>query len=470
MEPREWRGLQSALAGDVVLPAAGEYAALRRPPVARFDDGFLTAAEASGPEAIVLCREPADAAETIAFARRFGLEIAIRSGGHCFAGRSFTRGVVIDVSPMQSVSVADGVATVGAGTRLGVVYESLAREQLTIAAGCGTSVGIAGLTLGGGLGILGRMHGLTCDQLLGAEIVLADGRVVECDEHHDADLFWALRGAGGGNFGVATSFRFRPVPAPAATGFDLVWPYAEAGAVLGAWQEWAPDAPDELAASVLITLFGDLDQPPLVHLFGGMAGTESETFSLLGGLIDRIGTEPVATASEHGSYVETKRYLAGLGDQFEQIERAREARPVPSFSKSEFFERPLPRDAIDALLANFVAARVAGQSRELDCMSWGGAYNRVPADATAFPHRTARFLIKHAVVFGPDASDAGKEAARGWLTRSWESVHPWGTGGVYVNFTEPGLHRPETAYYGPNHERLLSVKRRYDPDNFFGFR
>jgi Berberine and berberine like len=144
--------------------------------------------------------------------------------------------------------------------------------------------------------------------------------------------------------------------------------------------------------------------------------------------------------------------------------------PVPSFSKSEFFDRTLPTEAIDALLSNFAGARVAGQSGELDCMPFGGAYNRVPAAATAFPHRCARFLLKHTVVFDRDSSAAEKEAARGWLTRSWESVHPWGTGGVYVNFSEPDLQLPESAYYGANCERLLSVKRRYDPDDVFGFR
>jgi FAD/FMN-containing dehydrogenase len=466
----DWSALQSAIAGEVVLASAPKYATLRRPPLARFDDRFLTVAENDGPEAIVMCREPADAAATIAFARRFGRETTVRSGGHCFAGRSYTSGIVIDVSPMRSVSVAGGVATIGAGTRLGNVYESLAAEGLTIAAGSGPSVGIAGLALGGGVGILGRKYGLTCDQLLGAQIVLADGRLIDCDEHHDEELFWALRGAGGGNFGVVTELRFRPAPAPGATGFHLAWPYSGAAAVLGAWQQWAPDAPEELAASVLITLFGDLDQPPLVHVFGAMAGTESETFFLLDELVARIGSDPTTTASEHGAYVETKRYLAGLGDQFEQIEREREVQPVPSFSKSEFFERPLPCEAIEALLANFAAARVAGQSRELDCMPLSGAYNRVPADATAFPHRSARFLLKHAVVFDPGASTDEKEAARRWLTRSWESVHPWGTGGVYVNFPEPDLRRPGTAYYGGNYERLLTVKRRYDPDDVFGFR
>jgi FAD/FMN-containing dehydrogenase len=466
----DWRTLQSAIEGDVVLPDAPRYESLRTPPVARFDDGFLTSAAATGPEAIVLCREPADISATIAFARRFGLDTAPRSGGHCFAGHSFTSRIVIDVSPLSSVSMADGVATVGAGTLLGALYDALDAEGLTIPAGCGASVGIAGLTLGGGIGILGRTYGLTCDQLLGAQVVLADGSVVDCDDHHDEDLFWALRGAGGANFGVVTSFRFRAVPAPDATGFHLVWPYTDAAAVLEAWQEWAPDAPDELTASALVTLFGDLEQAPLVNVFGAMVGTESETFSLLEGLVARIGSDPATTASAHGLYVEMKRYLAGLGDQFEQIEREPATQPVHAFSRSEFFARQLPAEAVGTLVDHFAAARIPGQARELDCMPWGGAYNRLPADATAFPHRSARCVIKHTVVFDPDASAHGRDAARRWLARSWETVHPWGTGGVYANFREPDLRSPENAYYGTNHDRLLSVKRRYDPENFFGFR
>jgi FAD/FMN-containing dehydrogenase len=139
---------------------------------------------------------------------------------------------------MRSVAVAGQVATVGVGVRLGELYDTLAEHGLTIPAGCGPSVGIAGLTLGGGLGILGRKHGLTCDHLLGAQVVLADGRVVECGEHHDGELFWALRGAGGGHFGVVTSLVFRTLPAPAATVFHLTWPPAAAAAVVQAWQAW----------------------------------------------------------------------------------------------------------------------------------------------------------------------------------------------------------------------------------------
>jgi FAD/FMN-containing dehydrogenase len=465
----EWQALEAATAGEVILPGAAEYASVCLLPVARFDDDFLTRARTARPAAVVLCKEPDDVSATIAFARRFGLEAVPRSGGHCFAGHSWGSGIVIDVSPMSSVSVSDGRATIGSGARLGEVYEALEVDELTIAAGCGATVGIAGLALGGGVGILGRLYGLTCDQLLGAELVLADGRVVDSDGDRDAELFWALRGGGGGNFGVVTSFVFRTVPAPVATAFHLVWPFPDAAAVIDAWQRWAPDAPDELAASVLVTVPDELDRVPLVNAFGAMVGTESDASELLDELVGRIGAEPATVDFEHGSYVQTKRYLGGLGDQFEEIEHD-QTQPVSSFSKSEFFAHALPTEAVAALVAQLGEARVTGESRELDCMPFGGAYNRVPVDATAFPHRGARFLLKHTVVVEPDASMREKDAARRWLARSWESVHPWGTGGVYVNFPEPDLAGAEQAYHGTNYEHLLAVKQRYDPDGFFRFR
>jgi FAD/FMN-containing dehydrogenase len=299
------RAHERAVAGDVLLPGSQEYESLRRPAIARFD--------AVRPDAVVACSSPADVAETIAFARRAGLHVAVRSGGHCFAGRSSSTGIVIDVSPMRSVSVSDGVATIGAGARLGDVYDALEAEGLTIPAGCGPTVGIAGLTLGGGLGILGRRHGLTSDHLLGAEVVLADGRVVECDDELERDLFWALRGGGGGNFGVVTSFRFRTVPPPDATSFHLEWPHTDGAAVVAAWQDWAPAAPNELAASLLVNAAGEPGRPPVVHVFGAMVDVESRTADLLDELVGRAGADPASSSLEHMPYRETKRYLAEHG-------------------------------------------------------------------------------------------------------------------------------------------------------------
>jgi FAD/FMN-containing dehydrogenase len=301
----DWDALRSAIAGEVVLPGSPGYEAARKPAIARFHDAW--------PQAIVLCETPEDVSEAILFARRSGIRTATRSGGHCFAGRSSTKGIVIDVSPMRSVSVSDGVATVGAGARLGEVYDALEEHGLTIPAGCGPTVGISGLALGGGLGILGRKNGLTSDSLLAAQVVLADGRVVECDDYHHEDLFWALRGAGGGNLGVVTSLVFGTIPAPAATAFHLIWPHAHAASVMEAWQHWSPVGPDELAASLLLTASGDPAEPPEVNVFGAMLGTESDTEELLDGLVGRAGADPASASLEHASYRETKRYLAEHG-------------------------------------------------------------------------------------------------------------------------------------------------------------
>lgn len=450
----DWHALQNALTGEVILPGSPGYETVSKPAIARFYD--------ARPQAVVLLPSPEEVSEVISFACRSGLETAIRSGGHCFAGRSSTEGIVIDVRPMRSVSVSDGVATVGAGARLGEVYDELGEHGLTIPAGCGPSVGISGLTLGGGMGILGRRHGLTSDSLLAAQVVLAGGGIVGCDAHNEPDLFWALRGAGSGNFGVVTSLVFETVPAPEATAFHLIWPYSYAAEIVGAWQVWSPDAPDELAASLLVVAPSDIDQPPTVNVFGAMLGTESDTRDLLEELVVRTGVDPTAATFEHASYRETKRYLAehGPGDD----------RPDGNqFNKSEFFREPLPTEAVAALVDNLAEGRIAGQSRELDFTPWGGAYNRLPTDATAFAHREERFLLLHVAVVDPDASTAQREAARDWLVRSWASVHPWGSGGVYPNFPDPDLEDWASAYHGTNFGRLSRVKARYDPEGFFRF-
>ncbi len=256
----DWRALQGSLEGEVVLPGDADYEAARTPAVARFD-GFH-------PQAVVRCRNADDVAAALSFARRTGLELAVRSGGHCFAGHSSSDGVVLDVGPLAGVTLDGGIATVGPGTRLGAVYDALAPHGVTLPAGCGPDVGIAGLALGGGLGVLGRQHGVTSDSLVGAQVVLADGRIVECHATREADLFWALRGAGAAGFGVVTSLAFRTCPAPRTTTFHAVWAARAAASVIAAWQDWAPDGPDELAASLVVTAARDAERPALASVFG----------------------------------------------------------------------------------------------------------------------------------------------------------------------------------------------------------
>lgn len=464
----DWKALQAGIDGAVILPGSPDYELVRRPAMAHF--------ATIRPQAVVRCTTAADVSATIAFASQIHLPSAIRSGGHSVAGRSSTQGIVIDVTPMSSVSVAGEVATVGAGTRLGALYDALAEHGRTLPAGCGSSVGIAGLTLGGGIGILGRKHGLTCDRLLQAEVVLADGRAVECGEHAEEELFWALRGAGGGNFGVVTSLVFRTVPAPAATGFHLVWPIAHATRTVEAWQTWAPTAPGELDATLRLTAVGDGARPPLADVFGAVLASEGDAVELLSELVARVSAEPTFVSRRHMPYREVKRYLDGLGPTGDQVGQAyagpvpgQAFEPGPIFSKSEFFRQPLHRDTIAALVGNLTRGLAGGHSREVSFLPWGGAYNQVRADATAFAHRAELFLVQHLADINPGASRAECDAARDWLTRSWALAHPSGSGGVYPNFPDPDLQDWGHAYYGGNYDRLLHVKARYDPGNIFHF-
>jgi FAD/FMN-containing dehydrogenase len=460
-----WEALRRGIDGEVALPGSSAYQAARPPFNARFRD--------VRPSAIVSCASPQDVAEAISLARRHPLELATRAGGHSFAAHSSTRGVLVDLTPMRSVTVAGGVATVGAGARLGEVYEALQDHDLAIPAGTCPPVGVAGLTLGGGLGILGRRYGVTSDHLVGAEVVLADGRIVRCDDHHDQDLFWALRGAGAGNFGVVTKLVLRAVPAPpTTTNLHLAWPYAQAAAVIGAWQRWAPTGPDELAASLKITAGDDPHRPPAVDLYGAFHGSRADAAQLVEGLVGQVGADPSTAALTPMTWPQTRRFWAELGNTGQ--ESGGSSVPQPSraqclYAKSEFFARPLPPEAVEALLEAFVEGRTSGESRELDFMPWGGAYNRRPPDATAFVHRDQLFQLKHAVVVRPDAPPADQAAAHRAATRSWASVHRWGSGRVFQNFADPDLEPWAEAYYGPNYARLVRVKARYDPSNLFRF-
>lgn len=255
------KDLQSALDGELLTPTTPGYDDARRPAIARYRD--------VRPRAVVRCAAVHDVLRTVAFARETGTSVVPRGGGHCFAGRSsISDGIVLDLSRLDTITVGDdGRATIGAGAQLGQVYEALHRQGRTLPLGCGLTVGIAGLTLGGGLGLLGRRHGLTCDSLVSAQVVLSDGRLVDCDTNREPDLFWALRGAGGGQFGVATSFVFATVAEPRITRFEAHWPQVRAAAVVAAWQSWAPDAPDDVTAN--LTVSAEPGHPPQVAVWGG---------------------------------------------------------------------------------------------------------------------------------------------------------------------------------------------------------
>lgn len=391
---------------------------------------------------VMRCGSDDDVVRALEHARTIGARPVPRGGGHCFAGRSSADGVLIDLGGLDGVVVDGGVATIGAGARLAGVYGALHRHGRTVPAGCGPTVGIAGLTLGGGIGLLGRRYGLTCDRLAGTRVVLADGRVVDCDRDREPDLFWALRGAGGGQFGIVTSLVLDTVPEPAATRIGFGPPRAPLPEVIAAWQDWAPDAPDDV--TVGLEVLARPGRPVEVTLGGASLLPAAATRELLDGFGAAVGASPRLV--DGVPYARLKGMLAGP-DPLPEGRRIR----------SEFFARPLRRATIDALCAALAGGADDGP-RRLAFTPMGGAYNRVPAEATAFAHRGERFLLEH-----------GAAAASAWTDASWEIAHADGSGHVYPNFPDLALADARAAYHGRNLARLAGVKWRYDPERVFGF-
>ncbi|GAB3758457.1 FAD-binding oxidoreductase [Microlunatus parietis] len=425
-----------SLDGAVFSPDSPGYDAARRP--------AHPAYRGVRPRLVAQCRSMSDVVRTLSYARGTGERFAIRSGGHCFAGRSSTDGVLLDLSGLDEVSVRRGIAGVGAGARLGRVYAALHESGRTLPAGCGPTVGIAGLTLGGGIGLLGRRYGLTSDRLVGARVVLADGSVVDCDPDCEPDLFWALRGAGGGQFGVVTTLRYETVPEPVMTRIEGTWSGVDPTALVAAWQDWAPDAPDEL--TVNLTLVSDPGRPVGITLVGAAALDEAATRTLLRDLLAPAGMPSAVVRLRGGlAYQRLKSTLTDPRDVPERVLRIR----------SEFFRRSLPPRLLGELLEGFGEQRAAGR-RQLTFTAMGGTYNRVPAAATAFAHRAERFLLEHI----GDPSD-------GWVDQSWATAHRGGSGRVYPNFPDPVLADAPAAYHAENRTRLAAIKRAYDPDGFF---
>ncbi|WP_232828477.1 FAD-binding oxidoreductase [Kribbella monticola] len=420
--------------GELFGPESPGYDAVRRPVNLAFQD--------RRPKYVVRCRSVADVVATLAFARATGERLVPRGGGHCFAGRSSTDGIVLDLSGLDGIAVAaDGTATIGAGVRLGQLYAALHAEGRTLPAGCGPTVGIAGLTLGGGIGLLGRKYGLTCDHLIGAQVVLADGSVVDCDEDHEPELFWALRGAGGGQFGVVTVLRFATVPEPMATYLVARLPITAPEELLSAWQRWAPDAPDDLTVKLVVA--SEPGRPLEATLIGASLLAEGPTQELL-----REFAEPAALELRRMPY-------SLLKEAFD------DPRGLPAIRlRSEYFSHSITPETVEDLLTALDdgPAGTRDQARELNFHAMGGAYGRIAEDATAFAHRNERFLLEHVGA----ASDP-------WVDTSWSIAHRDGSGRVYPNFPDPALDDWATAYHGANYPRLQAVKHAYDPDRFFDF-
>ncbi|MHB1873602.1 MAG: FAD-binding oxidoreductase [Streptosporangiaceae bacterium] len=476
----DWAALAARLStGRLLRPGAPGYGTARLLYDPRFDNAH--------PAGVAYCAVPADVSACLAFVRRFGLGVAARSGGHSYGGWSTSTGLVIDVTQMSRVSIdaAAGTARVGAGTLLIDLYAELAGHGLAVPAGSCPTVGIAGLALGGGVGVVGRLYGLTCDNVLGVQIVTADGVVRECGPGSESDLYWACRGGGGGSFGVVTEFTLRTHPAPDLVIFYLTWPWSQAAAVIAAWQRWAPTAPDALWSN--LHLAAAPGGQPMISVGGAFAGSQARAGTLLAGLYAAAGSTPSSVYLQRQSYLDAMRVEAGCGSLSVPQCHLPSQNPdgvlsrEPSFARSDFYTRPLPAAGIAAMLAQVermtAVSGAPGASGGVAFDSCGGAMNRVSPDATAFVHRGALFLAQYSIWWTPQrspgdpagAATSGVRRLRAWLDGFYAAMRPYASGEAYQNYADPGLADWERAYYGANYPRLQRVKAAVDPGDLFRF-
>jgi FAD/FMN-containing dehydrogenase len=376
--------------------------------------------------------------------------VRARSGGHSYAGYSTAaRGVVLDLRDLNAIRVDKhtGTATIGAGALLIDVYAELAKSGVTLPGGTCPTVGIAGVTLGGGFGLASRRFGLTVDSVKAMRLVTADSRLQSVDEHTDSDLFWALRGGGGGNFGVVTEFTFKTHPMPAvSTFFKITWTSLSAAAI-EAWQSWAPHADDRVTSTLHVEAGG-----PDIHVTGQFLGPEAEVRRHLTTLLDVPGAD--LSAPFQLPYLAMQLSLAECAGMSPEVCK-RQAKGVTFRAKSDYVVKPLSADGRAAMIA---AAEQPGG--DLVCDSYGGAIGKVDADATAFVHRGPLFCIQY---YAPDTT------SNGWVDQAWTKMRPHVSGKAYQNYIDHELDGWEEAYYGSALPRLNQVRHRVDPHHYFNF-
>ena len=463
-----WAALGAALTGRLVVPTSPSYPNDRLLYNSKFTDLH--------PRAIAYCASATDVARCIDFANSHAVAVAARSGGHSYGGYSTTRGLVIDVSPLAAVVVdpRSNSATVGAGAQLIDVYNSVGRAGRLLPGGSCPSVGIAGLALGGGIGVFGRQYGLTTDNLRALTLITADGELVTANASEHADLWWASRGGGGGNFGVATSFEFDVHPMPPVTLFTRQYPWEAATNVLASWQRWIGSAPDQLWSNCLLLSQGSYGF--LAQISGVLCGSPAELASLLAPLTSDIATKPSYSfvgAEDYLSAMEIEAGCSGLSVASCHLSTERAGGRLSrsaSAAKSSYVDEPLSGAKVETMVEAVTnlhqRAPTVGGGLAFD--AYGGAINRVASHDSAFVHRNKLAGIQASYSWSLDAPASVVAAGHEWLVWLGDHVFDARTG-AYQNYIDPSLADWPTAYYGTNLARLADIKRRYDPDNLFSF-
>lgn len=434
-----YSSLADTLDGTLVTPNSSKYASAARV--------FNPIYDGRKPAAVAQCASTADVRACVRAAASSKGTIAARAGGHSYAGYSVPDdALVADVSKLSDVRVhSDGSAVIGAGAQLMDVYKTLARSGRALPGGSCPSVGIAGLTLGGGVGVLTRTYGLTCDLLTSAKIVTADGKLRTASKHSNPDLFWALRGGGGGNFGIVTSLTFDTVRAQPLTVFTVSFGKDSAEKVLTGWQNWLPTAPEKLWTKC--TVSGG--PSPSGSLAGCYVGRESDLTPLLNQLVKEIGLNPSNKVVSTKDFLPAMRFYAGGGDG------ARESFVGSSRIQTKKIRKPGK------------VVSLAQDRSGLDIMfdALGGAVSRIADDATAFPYRSALSTVQVYQTTTP----AKRSEANKTVAAVRDGLADLVGNAAYVNYIDPKLPDWGQAYYGDNLSKLQQVARDYDPHQLFSF-
>jgi FAD/FMN-containing dehydrogenase len=401
------------------------------------------------PAAIVRCTGAADVIQAVNFAREREFLVSVRGGGHSASGSAICDGgIMIDLSPMKSIRVEPSRRTARAepGVLLGEFDRETQAFGLATTAGVVSTTGVAGLTLGGGIGRLGRKYGLACDNLLNVDVVTADGRLLTASISENPDLFWGVRG-GGGNFGICTSFDYQLHPVgPTVLGGAIVFPFDQAKQVLKFYSDYSISAPDELSADAVLMTSPEGERVVAISVcyIGELQDGERVLRPL------RIFGHPLADQIGPVSYVELQR---GADPLF--------ASGLHFYWKSGFMTQ-IGAATIDALVEHFPT--VSSQRSLVVFQQYGGAAGRISPRETAFVHREAQYDFIVASVWS-DPAETEQHIA--WARRTWDLMRPFTTGAFYLNnLCDEDEERVRVAY-GDNFERLVALKNKYDPKNFF---
>jgi FAD/FMN-containing dehydrogenase len=434
--------LGEGLSGPVLAPGDPGYDQVRR-----IRNGLID----KHPAVIARCMHTADVVDAVNFGRAEGLEISVRGGGHNVAGKAVTDGgLMIDLSLMRGIHVDPVQAAVRAqaGVTVGDLDRATAAFGLATPSGVVSSTGIAGLTLGGGIGWLMGKHGMAVDNLLSAEVVLASGEVVTASEDSDSDLFWALRG-GGGNFGVVSSFEYRTHPVASVLGGPVLHPLAAAPQLFAFYREFAAGLPDELSTQAVFIHAPDGSGTKLCGVAVCHAGDDRDRAEADLRPLRRFGS-PAADTIERIPYPVVNTGVDWLSPP-----------GALNYWKSAFFSE-LSDQAVEVMATAF--ERAPSDLCALVIEEFHGAVTRVAPTATAYPHREPGhnlFLISQWT--DPAQTDAGIA----WARQTFEALSPYMADRSYTNYLSADAYDRVRQAYGANYERLLELKRRYDPANVF---